>query len=372
MKRKASRYSDAPLFFLPVPLFFELWHGYQRGSVVKALEVEGSPLPLDKKTLRKLSAGGFLSKRSAAKFLAWPPIVSIMEKLDIDRMIGTRLGETMWRGGLAGTQDGGFDENFPKTIGYVYSLLDAEAEAVKASWQQAEDHLRYQYYYTSRYYQRYGLPFHDGDFTCQPFKFSHWSLQSRIATLHGIISLQMDVIARAEVEWFEQNRHLLSENVQFQSYIVHLLPAFLLKNGVRQAEVVNPIEALLRLFRDNLDYSTWKELESCVPVEGRDDCQLESQHRVFVRWRGGKKIPASCSVRQFFRKAIQEKGEDPDGNCFWLVLFSVAVFMSRLLNFIQEEAPSDIPLENIIAAFATYQEHFDRHVAEATRNQVTP
>ena len=150
---------------------------------------------------------------------------------------------------------------------------------------------------------------------------------------------------------------------QFQSRVVHVLPK-IIKVEERSIEFAYSVEQFFRYFREYLGYTTWDELALFIPIGGKGDAN--TQHRTMMRWLQGEKIPEYGAVETFLQGAIQEFGDYSHQD--WLDIFSASVFMNKLLDLVAE----CLPFQQAVRAFHTYQSHFDRHVAEVTRDQVTP
>ena len=360
--------SSTPIFFLSVPTFMALCGKPKITGLLRLMEVErGVALPLDKKTVRNIfKAGAKPSKKTESKFMGWMETAigasQFQNMLDhVEQYHGRRKGEVEWRSLLHGWSGGTEYKLYPKTVTYIVELLDMENaffNDVHAFAECDDTYQKLEVLLTGGYFLKYGLKVekntiadlvnkHDGSFeACMK------EPQIEQAVLYGVINLHMDILARAEVEWFEENNHLLPEEKHFKGYVTKILPSF------ESGESSFPIYRFFDLFKSLLKLNAWKDLAVFVKMEGAAD--LEDKRRKLHGWLDGSHYPDAKVVSEMLHAAAKPHG-DYDLSYFE-DLYAVAVFLNRFLQEMQKEVRKGrLETDLCEQAFSTYQEHFDRH-----------
>ena len=147
MKLLARGNPDAPLFFSPFPVFFEMWARRSGVSATKFVAEEcNAPLPIDNKTLRKMMAAQPTSSLSQKKFFSWAPIAEFLDKTGTSsesfqpmNLGNAGGGAIQWRAALIGIRRTPFADDYGETLDYILALLEEDANNVLLSSKQCDD-----------------------------------------------------------------------------------------------------------------------------------------------------------------------------------------------------------------------------------------
>ncbi len=305
--------SSAPVFFLPVPTFMELCGKPKITGLLRWMEEDsGVALPLDKKTVRSIfKSGAKPSKKTENKFLGWMETAigagQFQSTLDhMKQYDGRRKGEVEWRSLLYGWSRGTNYKFYPKTVSYIIELLDMENSFFKDAhaFAQCDDtNQKLNALLTGEYFLKYGLKVDQN--TIAELVYKHEGnleacmKESRIeqAILYGVISLHMDILARAEVEWFEENNHLLPEEKRFKNGVTKILPSF------ESGESSLPVYRFFNQFKSLLKLKSWKDLAAFVEMGGNGD--LEDKRRKLHGWLNGSHYPDAKVVSDMLHSAVK-------------------------------------------------------------------
>lgn len=366
---------SAPTFWIPVPDFVGLW-GLPKGTgVFKVISKEvGINLPLSDKVLRHfLYDPRLLSGKSTEKLTAFSHEICKVKGFDtkvIDEIVesckGRKYREIPWRGlynGLRLACDQGF---FPKSFAYVENLLDEEAAShERVSKLRKNTRTALKAALNSNYFSRYARPLSAE--TLQKIEKvknlkeaeALFKTEEMFRTLvHGVISLQMDILSHIEVEWLSE---LLRDrdDYPFKSHFAHFLPT------TDEGSIQFPIPRLFRVWRDNMSLTSWESM-----VAGMDDSYDKDRLRKLKGWLANEHIPSEADgdIEAWIEHLMPE---DEYGYSRYIDLnyFRVAVFFTGLIKEMQKPSVKKIVSEeDMISAFATYNDHFARHKEAASQS----
>ncbi len=178
--------------------------------------------------------------------------------------------------------------------------------------------------------------------------------------IYGGISLQMDILACAEVEWLSDNFADEPEESRYKSLIGQILPV-----PMDDESVTTPVEMYFKLVRNHFRYESWQEMAEHVPMDDYSIADIESKRRKLMGWVGGDHLPDPDVVGKFLELLILKRGEhDP---IYYQLLYHIAAFMERLLqSFLPSIQKLGLTVEDVVAMFGTFHCHFERHKKAAS------
>lgn len=356
--------AEAPLFFLPILTFWEFWGAPKGTGFFRAVEKKADrKLQVSDKTLRKiLEVDGEYSKRSGESFLRWVEAITeqTITQKNMVRMLksysGRRLVEFGWRMMLGQLSESKLGDFYPETLKYVDKLLDEETEYFQFMRINRKDlKIIFSARYTDSFYTKFALKVPEQNFqnylTLTPEKAFEKMWPDPVffrSSMHGCVSLNMDILAYAELEWLTKNSSNLSE---IKSRLAELLPK------IRDEKIVRSIPAYLDMLKDHFDISWHQMSEAMLDSNTKDP---ESMRRSLMRWVKGEKIPDFETSSNFFKNLL--KGDSYENHMYFGQLFLAVSFIDRFLKEVLKTGHPAPPSEaDIVGAFATYQEHFERH-----------
>ncbi|MCW7555700.1 hypothetical protein NX722_24340 [Endozoicomonas gorgoniicola] len=356
-------------FFLPVSTFIELWGGPKGTGMFRLLEKEtGIKIGISEKTLRKYLVPPVTKEPSNSvktKLERWthhPGQPGFLKQYfsDIESLTASRTGELEWNALIHSFKVGAAGRVYPKTLEYIERLLDEESDYYHKAKRQRQN-LRefFKTVYTEPFFTRYGLPVSESLLTeaieQDPEQLaSHLSKQPDLiqSHLHACISLQMDILAHAEVEWFEDNLDQIPKKNHFQSRLLFILPK------LEGDEEISPITLFFRMVRNHLGFSSWRAMAEHMEMEGESD--IESRLRKLMGWVNVEQHPKHESVFGFLQRLVETKGDYI--SLYYDNLYLAASFMDGLLELFKSEVDrTKMSASKLLQAFSSYNEHFKRH-----------
>lgn len=363
----------APVFFLPIPQFLELWGGPKGTGYFRMMEsMTGVPIDISEKTIRRTFQDRVPpSKSTERKIKQWSDNLIQKHYLLKDifeygkSLIGLRHAEADWRGALKGLSIGANGRVYPRTLEYIGSILDDEAEYYRSAQvhrDQPEAFLRR--LLTESFFTKYGLPISEQIIHTVTEQVSYDPIENLTrqpevnhSLIFGLISLQMDILAHAEVEWFIENIEQLQERNLFKSQLSKLLPK------VIGNKISSPVTSFFHLLRKHFDISSWNAMAETMVMDGQAD--IESKRRKLMGWVQGDHSPNNEKVFEFLKQLVQTKGDY--SSIYYDDLYLASAFVNRLLHFVLPSAIHfRMQAKQLTEAFSTYDKHFSRHMAAAT------
>ena len=364
----------APVFFLPVSLFVQFWGGPKGTALFRFIEREtGVDIGISEKTLRKnlleypvkpptKSMQGKLARW--IEKLAENPRLRLIVEFGFRQLWGMRTGEADWRGMLYGASNSSGGALFSQTVLYLRQVLDEEsAYYKKARHYKGQPAKLLECLYQEPFYYRYGLPIPDQLLTeatrespSDPIQHLLKQKMTAHSLMHGCISLQMDILACAEVEWLSENLSAEPEESRYRSILGQILPAPM-DDG---ESVTTPVEMYFIQVRKDLGYESWNDMAEFVPMDAGAEADIESKRRKLVDWTQAKRLPKVEVVDEFLESLIHRRGDyDP---IYYQLLYPAAAFIERLLQlFLPGIQKLELSVEDVAAMFGTFHEHFERH-----------
>lgn len=372
MKMKNKTMPIAPVFFLPVPIFIEFLTELKGAGLFKAMERKsGIELNIDPKTLRKnMKKGAIPSKKTNGKFYKWiervtsPTFFKNLIKFS-EKLIGKRIGESDWRVFIHGLK-GESNQFYPKTLQYVGSLLDEELTYYNKVVSYKRNPTKLLKSMTSEpFFLKYGLELAEGftdEVACKhPNDPINGILREKVlieSMLHGLISLNMDIFSRAEVEFFEEFHHEQLKKHNFKGALRELTPS------MQDKKPSLPIHSYFKLLKEHLEFNSWNDMAEYIEMDGEGD--IENKRRKLMSWvHSEHKVPVNVII-PLIDRLVDSYTKGENSSIFYIDLFFAAAFFQKLFLLVQKEANKFCISDNKINdAFSTYQVHFENHKAAA-------